>query len=753
MTAVMNSFHPHTMYNSSPSSPSSSHKNSNGNSDTDWRLKYLEANELLQETRAELDDFTRTSRELEEELEKDLERTEKAQEELLMRVSKVEMERDEWKLKFVNMQHTHNTTTNSLQRELDATRQSLVLYKNQVRELEMGNDDLERNERQASSSLADVEQRYGRALEEKILLEHELQDKAALEETCQRLHVNLEVTVLKDQVSQLKTLPVRPHTTHRDSSSSSLPFIHTNGNEDSLLRQEAPELSLSDLVSSRPVSISASLHSRLSLEMCGDESDRLPASPVSVASFGSSRPNSTLSRDRERPNITTTPTQTSFLHRALSPTSSATSSVSTRLPTPRNRRLVPSPQPTTPVTPRIPVARIPVQRSKGVQMVSDMRARVRTLEQKIQLTMPRMRTNSTMTGGPPRPRAASRSGIAATVVGNIRMPKTSAPPSSVTKDAWVLIADDGVGDTTLRGAMDSPEPPPRLPLLPNISPLSTPIPKANFGTSSMSSHARPPSRSAGAGPRSTSALGRHMSKLTVKRTNSGSSRPHVPPTAFPSNLADQPLTTTQSYPSTGQPNLHGANSASATSEQGVVRKSLSEEEERPTTPTFLTKQHSNPAVTDILRRQHTMSSPTKPKAHLTAGVLPRARKDSSHQSRVTPGAYTTKDAGVTPAKIKARSATSPETPPPMPFLSPELLGGGGGGPGNRLRSGSNSGNANGLTTSRIGKPTMMGQSRIGRPSAGSSPRKSADDNGGDTEDEDATIRIVPGRIRSATDGR
>lgn len=94
-------------------------------------------------------------------------------------------------MKFVNMQHTHNTTTNSLQRELDATRQSLALYKNQVRELEMGNDDLERNERQASSSLADVEQRYGRALEEKILLEHELQDKAALEETCQRLRDEL----------------------------------------------------------------------------------------------------------------------------------------------------------------------------------------------------------------------------------------------------------------------------------------------------------------------------------------------------------------------------------------------------------------------------------------------------------------------------------------------------------------------------------------------------------------------------------
>ncbi len=91
----------------------------------------------------------------------------------------------------MSLQHSHNTTTSSLERELDATRQALQIYKAQVRELEMGNDDLERNERQATSSLADFEQRYAKALEDKILLEHELQDKAVLEESCQRLRDEL----------------------------------------------------------------------------------------------------------------------------------------------------------------------------------------------------------------------------------------------------------------------------------------------------------------------------------------------------------------------------------------------------------------------------------------------------------------------------------------------------------------------------------------------------------------------------------
>lgn len=41
--------------------------------------------------------------------------------------------------------------------------------------------------RAVSSSLADMENKYSRALEEKILLEHELLEKANLEEETQRL--------------------------------------------------------------------------------------------------------------------------------------------------------------------------------------------------------------------------------------------------------------------------------------------------------------------------------------------------------------------------------------------------------------------------------------------------------------------------------------------------------------------------------------------------------------------------------------
>ena len=51
----------------------------------------------------------------------------------------------------MSLQSTHTTTINSLQRELEALRETNRLVKIQLRDLEMGNDDLERHERFALS--------------------------------------------------------------------------------------------------------------------------------------------------------------------------------------------------------------------------------------------------------------------------------------------------------------------------------------------------------------------------------------------------------------------------------------------------------------------------------------------------------------------------------------------------------------------------------------------------------------------------
>lgn len=54
---------------------------------------------MLAETRAELDDFHVTSKELEAELEAELQRTEKAQQDLKVKAERAERERDNWKVR------------------------------------------------------------------------------------------------------------------------------------------------------------------------------------------------------------------------------------------------------------------------------------------------------------------------------------------------------------------------------------------------------------------------------------------------------------------------------------------------------------------------------------------------------------------------------------------------------------------------------------------------------------------------------
>ena len=65
---------------------------------TDWKSKYMEVADILAETRAELDEFQAASKELEEELERELQRTDAEKEKLRVRASKAENEMENWKV-------------------------------------------------------------------------------------------------------------------------------------------------------------------------------------------------------------------------------------------------------------------------------------------------------------------------------------------------------------------------------------------------------------------------------------------------------------------------------------------------------------------------------------------------------------------------------------------------------------------------------------------------------------------------------
>ncbi|KAI0778520.1 hypothetical protein BD413DRAFT_489957 [Trametes elegans] len=392
-------------------------------SGTDWKTKYYEVADMLAETRAELDDFHASSKELEEELERELERTEKAQQDLKVKVARAEQERDDWKAKFMSLQTMHNTTTTSLQRELDTLRQDHQRIKVQLRDLEMGNDDLERSERAISSSLADVEQKYARVLEEKILLEHELLDKASMEEEGQRIRdelrdANEEIAILKDQLAAAQQRAKSVSTTSVESSApSSLPNATPSISNEDLLSVPVPsDLSLADLTPPPDTPVKDFPSSPISIVSPRPTRGGAPATPTSMlqrAGFHPPRSNlstpsngiSSLTRSATHPGLPASPSR--------SVTHSGIPSSPSRLPPPR-----------TPV-PRSVANRVPTSfnsssastaggvpstasRSKGVQMVSEMRARVKVLEQKIHTRVPRLRMGSvtsrtTNTAMPPPP--------------------------------------------------------------------------------------------------------------------------------------------------------------------------------------------------------------------------------------------------------------------------------------------------------------------------------------------------------------
>lgn len=167
-----------------------------------WKEKALEYRQSLEEVRAEFADFQESSRELEGELEAQLDQVEKSNKDLLHRVTRLDDENEGLKNKLESQQAEAYVTISTLQEErveLLALKDALQKY---IRQLEQSNDDLERGKRVTVSSLEDFEAKLNQAFERNAILENELDEKQRLAEMCQRL---------KDEVKELHSELNRKH--------------------------------------------------------------------------------------------------------------------------------------------------------------------------------------------------------------------------------------------------------------------------------------------------------------------------------------------------------------------------------------------------------------------------------------------------------------------------------------------------------------------------------------------------------------
>ncbi|KAF2758994.1 hypothetical protein EJ05DRAFT_328580 [Pseudovirgaria hyperparasitica] len=147
----------------------------------------------------ELQDFQASSKDLEAELEKDVEASEKRERQLKEKVESLGYEVDEWKTKHKQSKAEANSAQNTLQKEITALRDSQRTLQLKLRDVEVVNDDFERQARNTSSSLEDVEQKYNQAIERGVMMEEELK---VMEQ--EREQLRIETQRLRDELSDLR---------------------------------------------------------------------------------------------------------------------------------------------------------------------------------------------------------------------------------------------------------------------------------------------------------------------------------------------------------------------------------------------------------------------------------------------------------------------------------------------------------------------------------------------------------------------
>ncbi|KAI2465312.1 NUDE protein [Annulohypoxylon bovei var. microspora] len=162
----------------------------------------------------ELAEFRESSHDLEAELEKDLDAADKRQRDLLQKAEELQFEVDEWKEKCKKAKAEGNAAQNGLEKEITSLRDSNRTLQLKLRDIEVANDDFERQARNTTSSLEDMESKYNVAIERTVMVEEEIkigeQERETLRIEAQRLREELsdlkvEAEIMQDKIKKAES--------------------------------------------------------------------------------------------------------------------------------------------------------------------------------------------------------------------------------------------------------------------------------------------------------------------------------------------------------------------------------------------------------------------------------------------------------------------------------------------------------------------------------------------------------------------
>ncbi|KAK3654835.1 NADH:ubiquinone oxidoreductase [Elasticomyces elasticus] len=144
---------------------------------------------------ADLSDFQTSSKELEEQLERDIEAAEKNERKLKEQVERLNFETEEWKGKYKQAKQEANSAQTVLQKEVTVLREKVRGLEGRLRDVEVVNDDYERQQRNTEASREDLEAKLNVAIERGVMQEEDIRagelEREALRIETQRLRDEL----------------------------------------------------------------------------------------------------------------------------------------------------------------------------------------------------------------------------------------------------------------------------------------------------------------------------------------------------------------------------------------------------------------------------------------------------------------------------------------------------------------------------------------------------------------------------------
>ncbi|KAI2642936.1 NUDE protein [Xylaria nigripes] len=429
----------------------------------------------------ELSEFRESSHELEAELEKDLDQADKRQRALEKKVETLKFEVDEWKEKCKKAKAESNTAQNTLEKEITTLRDNNRSLQLKLRDIEVANDDIERQARNTTSSLEDLEFKYNVAIERTVMMEEEIkigeQEREALRIEAQRLREELSDLKIEADIMQGKIKKAENRHLSTISTDISIP--------DSDAFEDSPQSTASSPLITTPPN-------ELSLPSTGKlPSHEPPSPPMSDASAPLPRPSSkmlkTPASSQKNPRVPSTQLTTTPKPIPLAPSGA-------RQPGMRSVTGTRAPAPPRTTTSRATSHRAPP--STSLTHIRSLAAQMQRLEARVQSARSKLPAPAQT---PPRfsPRSSAPN-IPATVTTRPRKPTLSSIGSSVAEETP---KGDRAGQSISRlGGSSVPrlsyaQPPRRSTTYVNEgSTLSVSRPSSRASVSTYGRPERPPSR-------------------------------------------------------------------------------------------------------------------------------------------------------------------------------------------------------------------------------------------------------------------